>query len=98
AGGSGLGGLLGHLTPDPAPSPGFKRNHAVATAARRDCLMWPDSTLDDATVVECTAEHKFEVAESVDMRTFPGAEYGPYAEPPSAARIEQITQEQCDSA
>ena len=33
----------------------------------------------------------FEVAESIDMRTYPGTEYGPDAAPPSAARIQQIS-------
>ncbi|WP_201409545.1 septum formation family protein, partial [Mycobacterium paraintracellulare] len=42
--------------------------------------------------------HKFEVAESIDMRTFPGSEYGPNAAPPTPARIQQITQEQCEAS
>src|SRR5574337_1145834 len=103
-------GLLGHLGADAAPNTGgkgvakpagksvSKGNEAIDRAARGDCLMWPDNTLDEATVVDCAAEHKFEVAGPVDMRTFPGSEYGPDADPPSAARIEQITQEQCESA
>jgi predicted Zn-dependent protease with MMP-like domain/predicted heme/steroid binding protein len=32
------------------------------------------------------------------MRTFPGSEYGPDAAPPSIARIQQISQEQCSAA
>jgi len=48
--------------------------------------------------VECKSEHRFEVAESVDMRTFPGSEYGPDAAPPSPSRIQQISQEQCQVA
>ena len=32
------------------------------------------------------------------MRTFPGSEYGPDAAPPSQARIQQISQEQCSAA
>ena len=32
------------------------------------------------------------------MRTFPGTEYGPDAAPPSEARIQQISQEQCQAA
>ena len=98
------GGVAGHLGAllnlglDPAPNPAGKRNNTVVSAVSGDCLTWPDNTLDAATVVGCAEEHKFEVAESVDMRTFPGAEYGPDAAPPSIARIEQITQEQCESA
>ena len=32
------------------------------------------------------------------MRTFPGSEYGPNAAAPTAARIQQISQEQCQTA
>jgi predicted heme/steroid binding protein len=63
-----------------------------------DCLNWPERTPDAAEIVDCKDEHRFEVAESVDMRSFPGSEYGPDAAPPSAARIQQITQEQCSVA
>ena len=49
-------------------------------------------------IVDCKDDHRFEVAESVDMRTFPGSEYGPDAAPPSIARIQQISQEQCSAA
>ncbi len=50
--------------------------------------------------MDCKGDHKFEVAESVDMRTYPGTEYGPpnAAPPPSAARIQQISLEQCQPA
>jgi hypothetical protein len=60
--------------------------------------MWPDRMPEAATIVDCKDEHRFEVAESIDMRTFPGSEYGPDAPPPSVTRIEQISQEQCESA
>ena len=69
-------------------------NHAKSG----DCLNWPDRTPDSAEIVDCKDEHRFEVAESVDMRTFPGSEYGPDAAPPSPARIQQISQEQCSAA
>jgi hypothetical protein len=75
-----------------------KSNDAFNRAVRGDCLTWPENTLDSATIVDCTDKHKFEVAESVDLRTFPGSEYEPAADPPSAGRIEQITQEQCEPA
>jgi predicted heme/steroid binding protein len=38
------------------------------------------------------------VAEAVDMSAFPGTEYASNAAAPSAARIQQITQEQCQPA
>jgi predicted heme/steroid binding protein len=62
------------------------------------CLNWPEQVPDAAQIVDCKDEHRFEVAEAIDMRTFPGTEYGPDAAPPSEARIKQISQEQCQAA
>ena len=106
-----LGGLLiaGLITAMPSKdgsngltastiSLGPRGNDTFDHAKSGDCLNWPDRTPDAAEIVGCTDEHRFEVAESVDMRTFPGSEYGPDAAPPSAARIQQISQEQCSSA
>ena len=106
-----LGGLLiaGVITALPQTDPaggltansislGPRGNDTFDHATSGDCLNWPERTPDAAEVVDCTAEHRFEVAESVDMRTFPGSEYGPDAAPPSAARIQQISQEQCTAA
>jgi predicted heme/steroid binding protein len=94
--GNGPGRLAGYI--DPVPPTGSKGNDAFNRAVSGDCLMWPDRLPEAATIVDCKDEHRFEVAESIDMRTFPGSEYGPQAPPPSATRIEQISQEQCDSA
>jgi predicted heme/steroid binding protein len=94
--GDGPGGLAAYNAP--VPSTGSKGNDAFNRAARGDCLMWPPRLPEAATIVNCAEEHRFEVAESVDMRTFPGSEYGPDAAPPSPARIEQISHEQCESA
>jgi predicted heme/steroid binding protein len=80
------------------PSTGAKSDAAFNRAKSGDCLMWPDITPEAANIVNCADDHKFEVAESVDMRTFPGSEYGPNAAPPSPARIQQISQEQCEAA
>jgi hypothetical protein len=107
-----LGGLLiaGVVTALPAGSGkgpiglttgttlGSRTNATFDTAKAGDCLNWPERTPDDAEVVDCNDEHRFEVAESIDMRTFPGSEYGPDAAPPSQARIQQISQEQCGAA
>ncbi|MGB0962234.1 MAG: septum formation family protein [Mycobacterium sp.] len=106
-----LGGLLiaGLITALPqADLPGNRTANAISLGPRGndtfdhaksgDCLNWPDNTPDAAEIVDCTKEHRFEIAESVDMRTFPGSEYGPDATPPSAARIQQISQEQCAAA
>ena len=94
--GGGPGRLAGYI--DPVPPTGAKGNDAFNRAASGNCLMWPDRMPEAANIVDCKDDHRFEVAESIDMRTFPGSEYGPTAPPPTAARIEQISQEQCESA
>lgn len=81
-----------------AISLGPRGNDTFDHATSGDCLNWPDRTPDAAEIVDCKDEHRFEVASSVDMRTFPGSEYGPDAAPPSQARIQQISQEQCQAA
>ncbi len=96
--GTGPGRLAGYADGNPVPSTGTKGDAALNRANSGDCLTWPDATPESASVVNCADDHKFEVAESLDMRTFPGSEYGPNAAPPSPARIQQITQEQCDAA
>src|SRR6201994_1233459 len=94
--GGGPGRLTGYI--DPVPSTGSNGNDAFNRATSGNCLMWPDRMPEAATIVDCKDEHRFEVAESIDMRTFPGSEYGPSAPPPTATRIEQISQEQCESS
>lgn len=96
--GTGPGRLAGFIDSNPIPSTGSKGNAAFARATSGDCLNWPDGTPESASIVNCADDHRFEVAESVDMRTFPGSEYGPSAAPPSPARIQQINAEQCDPA
>jgi predicted heme/steroid binding protein len=81
-----------------AISLGPRGNDTFDHAKAGDCLNWPERTPDAAQIVDCKDDHRLEVAESLDMRTFPGSEYGPDAAPPSAARIQQITQEQCSVA
>lgn len=77
---------------------GLRGAETFGKAKSGDCLNWPENNPDAAEVVDCKSEHRFEVAESVDMRTFPGSEYGPDAAPPSPSRIQQISQEQCQVA
>jgi len=96
--GTGPGRLAGYMDSNPVPSTGTKGNAALNRAHAGDCLMWPDGAPESATIASCTEDHRFEVAESIDMRTFPGSEYGPNAAPPSPARIQQISQEQCEAA
>lgn len=75
-----------------------RSNSTFDHAASGSCLNWPDRVPDAAQIVDCTTEHRFEVAEAIDLKAFPGTEYGPSAAPPSPARIQQISQEQCQSA
>ncbi len=77
---------------------GPRGNATFDHAKSGTCLSWPEQVPDAAQVVDCKDEHRFEVAETIDMRTFPGTEYGPDAAPPSEARIKQISQEQCQAA
>lgn len=94
---AGPGRLAGYLDSKPVPNAGATSNAAFSRATSGDCLMWPDGAPETASIVSCSQDHRFEVAESIDMRTFPGSEYGPTAAPPSAARIQQITEEQCEA-
>lgn len=89
------GRLVGYTA---APTAGNRASAAFEKARPGDCLNWPNKAPDQAGIVDCKDEHRFEVASSVDMRTFPGSEYGPNAAAPTAARIQQISQEQCQSA
>ncbi len=88
----------GNGLPTNAISLGLRGAETFSKAKAGDCLNWPERTPDAANVVDCKSDHRFEVAESVDMRTFPGSEYGPDAAPPSPSRIQQISQEQCQVA
>ena len=105
-----LGGLLiaGVVTALPTASKGPlgaavevagpARNAAFAEAKPGTCLNWPDNAMESIAIVDCKDDHRFEVAETVDMRAYPGSEFGPDADPPSPARIQQITLEQCQPA
>ena len=73
-GGPGQGRLAGYLDSNPVPSTGAKSDATFNRAKSGDCLMWPDVTPEAASIVKCADDHKFEVAESIDMRTFPGSE------------------------
>ena len=78
---------------------GLGVNPTFANAKPGDCLNWPDGgSADAASIVDCKDDHRFEVAESVDMRAYPGSEFAPDAAPPSPARIQQISLEHCAPA
>jgi hypothetical protein len=82
----------------PAEQLGTAVNPTFAEAKTGYCLNWPDNALDAAAIVDCKDDHRFEVSAAVDTRAYPGAEFGPDAEPPSPARIQQLTLEQCEPA
>jgi hypothetical protein len=94
----GAGRVSGYAGSNPLAGLDGKGNAAFGKATSGDCLTWPEKTPDAASIVSCKDDHRFEVAESIDLRTFPGSEYGPDAPPPSAARIQQISLEQCQPA
>lgn len=60
-----------------------------------DCMYWMAGRPDLAEIVDCADDHRFEVTEAIDMSAIPGADSGPDAAPPTPARIQQISQEQC---
>jgi hypothetical protein len=104
-----LGGLLiaGVVTALPFGANGALRgaegvgpgsNATFANAKPGDCLNWPDNSADTAAIVDCKDDHRFEVAESVDLRAYPGSEFAPDAAPPSPSRIQQISLDQCAPA
>ena len=100
-----LGGLLiaGVVTALPfgarsalgADGVGLGTNPTFANAKPGDCLNWPENSADAATIIDCKDDHRFEVAESVDLRAYPGSEFAPDASPPTPARIQQISLEMC---
>jgi len=96
--GSGPGRLASYLGGNKSARTATHSAAVLNRAGSGECLMWPAATPEAANVVACADDHKFEVAEPIDLSAFPGSEYGPKAAPPSPARIQQITQEQCDSA
>jgi predicted heme/steroid binding protein len=95
AGANDAGRLAGYSNSAPTNN---RASQTFDKARPGDCLNWPNKEPDQATIVDCKDEHRFEVATSVDMRMFPGSEYGPNAAAPSAGRIQQISQEQCQTA
>ena len=52
--------------------------------------------MDAATIVDCKDDHRFEVAQAVDMRAFPGAEFGPDADPRLRRGSSRSPLEQCE--
>jgi hypothetical protein len=57
-------------------------NPTFDNAKAGDCLNWPDNGMESIAIVDCQDDHRFEVAETVEMRAYPGSELGPVADPP----------------
>lgn len=91
-------GLISYLGLDSQNPVTTRTNDAFSNAAAGDCLTWPEDSPNAVALADCAGEHRFEVAEAVDMRAFPGSEYGPDAAPPSADRLRAIGSEQCERA
>jgi len=83
---------------DERPTAETRGNDVFADAKSGTCLNWPAGDPHAYAVVHCSDEHRFEVADSVDLSAFPGSEYGPDAPPPSQDRIQKISQELCQAA
>lgn len=92
------GGVISYLGIEPTPAVAVKTSGAFSRVVAGDCLTWPEATPEAVEAVDCATEHRFEVAEVVDMRAFPGAEYSPDAAPPSPQRLAEIGREQCERA
>jgi len=73
-------------------------NPTFDNAKSGDCLNWSNGDIETVAIIDCKEDHRFEVAEIIDLRVYPGSEFGPDADPPSPARIQQITVEHCQPA
>ncbi|MFZ2173247.1 MAG: septum formation family protein [Rhodococcus sp. (in: high G+C Gram-positive bacteria)] len=76
---------------------------AFASAAAGDCLDWTPSTdpkedRKDVAEVDCSEEHRFEVAAPLDLGVYPGAEFGPGSRYPGALRFAALRDEHCVAA
>ena len=72
AGADEAGRLAGYAA-KAGPSVSAKDFETFNKARDGDCLTWPANAPDQATIVDCAKDHRFEIAESIDMRTFPAA-------------------------
>ncbi len=91
--------LVNKIDSNPVPSTGAPGNSTFNSAKAGECLNWPaPASTNDVNIVDCANDHRFEIAESIDLRTFPGTEYGPNSKPPTVGRIQEISQEQCQVA
>ncbi|NMO04359.1 septum formation family protein [Gordonia sp. TBRC 11910] len=69
--------------------------NAFTESVAGDCLNWPDGNPGSPEKVDCTAQHRFEVAGPIDGTVLPGAEFGTKAAWPGVARFAAIRDEQC---
>ncbi|MBB3037987.1 septum formation family protein [Hoyosella altamirensis] len=86
------------LTTVAAPETDAVAGEAFASAEAGDCLFWEAGDAGDLSLVECSEEHRFEVASVMDLAHFPGTEFGPEAEFPSELRFAELRAQVCEPA
>ncbi len=86
---------------DPGPqATASVEGEAFASAIAGDCLDWtpsndPKEDRKDVAKVDCSEEHRFEVAAPLDLSVYPGAEFGPGSRYPGALRFAELRDEHC---
>ncbi|MCW4354637.1 septum formation family protein [Hoyosella sp. YIM 151337] len=86
------------LTTVAAPETGAVAGEDFGAAQAGDCLTWDEGDVSDLTLVECSEEHRFEVAAAIDLAQFPGREFGPDAEFPNELRFAELRTHVCEPA
>ncbi|HEY5853897.1 MAG TPA: septum formation family protein [Aldersonia sp.] len=81
-----------------AAATGAVAGEAFGTAAAGTCLTWTKSDASDLHQVDCNSEHLFEVAATVDLSQYPGAEFGPDSKFPGVLRFTELKDEHCTPA
>ncbi|MFR9752724.1 septum formation family protein [Nocardia sp. 004] len=67
----------------------------LSAAAMGDCLSWSKPDRSDLFEVNCSNEHKFEVAAEIDLSRYPGKEFGPGSRAPDVLRATELKEEHC---
>lgn len=86
------------LTTVAAPETGAVAGEDFAAAEEGDCLFWEAGDARDLSRVDCSDEHRFEVAAVIDLAQFPGSEWGPEAEFPTELRFAELRTQLCEPA
>ena len=78
------------------PRTGSLAGDAIGTAGPGTCLTWTAADFSDLGQVPCGDEHLLEVAGTVDLARYPGAELGPDAPFPGTARFTELRDQVCE--